>query len=182
MRTTRLFAAGMFGLCLLGSGRSGGVESICYGIPIADAPSEHDVGPFCPRNIAGEAEVSRIWLESGEVYDADGSFIEGVADVYDDLMWQLFDPVPGDVFGTDTQAAREVAAQANLRGYHDHVVSPGESMSIGCFNGEVAGEADEGRGGGEVLSCDDADDGMPCCGDDVCDGPETTDNCAEDCR
>lgn len=298
---------------------SNGEESTCYSIPIVGAPSDHDVGPFCPRNIADGADVSGIWLESGEVYDADGSFIEGLADFYDDLMWQLFDPVTGDVFVTDTQVACEAAAQPNVpeeynnycvecsldyfgggvetvvlipvvpvaretpaevgtaehvglalngvtmdppapvdailggytiaafddcgghvnpfagyhyhaatgcpgevgqrdehaarigyaldgygihtmanedgeepadldscrgheddvRGYHYHAASPGENMFIGCFSGEIAGEADDG--GGEVMSCEDAGDGMPCCGDDVCDGPETAGNCAEDC-
>ncbi len=35
--------------------------------------------------------------------------------------------------------------------------------------------------GDEPISCEDAQPGMPCCGDDVCDGPETADNCPVDC-
>ncbi len=39
----------------------------------------------------------------------------------------------------------------------------------------------EGGQGSEPVSCDEVDEGMPCCGDGICDGPETADNCSEDC-
>ena len=35
--------------------------------------------------------------------------------------------------------------------------------------------------GDEPISCDEVQQGMPCCGDDICDGPETAQNCAVDC-
>ncbi len=299
---------------------SNGEESSCYQIVLGGAPADHDSGPYCPRNISDGADVSGIWIESGEVYDADGAFIENLDQFYDDATWQLFDPQTGDINVTDSLAACQAAAVpqvpeeynnycvecslddfgggveqtvlipvtpvprdapaevgtaehvglalngvvmdppapvANIlagytiaafddcgghvnpfegyhyhaatgcpaevaqddthapligyaldgygiyamedsegneagdldecrgqtdgvRGYHYHVASPGENMFIGCFHGEVAGEADVGPGG-DVLSCDDADAGQPCCGDDVCDGPETAANCSEDC-
>ena len=299
---------------------SNGEMASCYQIVIGGAPADHESGPYCPRNVADGPDVSGLWIESGEVYDADGAFIENLDEFYDDPTWQLFDPVTGDIYVTDTleacQAAAvpqvpdeynnycvecvledfgggveqtvlipvtpvardtpaEVGAAAHVglalngvvmdppapvanilagytiaayddcgghvnpfdgyhyhaatgcpeevaqddghapligyaldgygiyamedadgneageldecrgqtddvRGYHYHVASPGENMFIGCFRGEVAGEADDGPGG-DVITCDEVGAGQPCCGDDVCDGPETAVNCAEDC-
>ncbi len=47
--------------------------------------------------------------------------------------------------------------------------------------GEVYEECLVDQMADEPISCDDAEPDMPCCGDDVCDGPETADNCAVDC-
>ena len=44
-----------------------------------------------------------------------------------------------------------------------------------CLKGEFAG------GGGGVPDCEDVPPGNPCCGDGICGGPETEDNCPEDC-
>lgn len=65
---------------------------------------------------------------------------------------------------------------------------------IGCYHGEVTtggggqdtgGPPDSGgppdTGMPPVIDCADAEPGLPCCGDDVCDGPEDADNCPEDC-
>ncbi len=38
-----------------------------------------------------------------------------------------------------------------------------------------------GPGGMEPAPCDEVPPGMPCCGDGICDGPETEENCPEDC-
>ena len=45
-----------------------------------------------------------------------------------------------------------------------------------CLKGDFAG-----GGGGGVPDCDDVPLGNPCCGDGVCGGPETEDNCPSDC-
>ncbi len=81
---------------------SNGQPSTCYEIVINGAPSDHDPGPFCPRNISDGPEVSGTWIESGQRYDADGAFIEQLADFYDDPTWQLFDPATGEISVTDT--------------------------------------------------------------------------------
>ena len=44
-----------------------------------------------------------------------------------------------------------------------------------CLKGDIAG------GGGGVPDCEDVPPGNPCCGDGVCGGPETEDNCPSDC-
>lgn len=45
-----------------------------------------------------------------------------------------------------------------------------------CLKGEF-----DTAGGGGVPNCEDVPDGLPCCGDGVCGGPETEDNCPADC-
>ena len=45
-----------------------------------------------------------------------------------------------------------------------------------CLKGDFAG-----GGGGGVPNCEDVPPGNPCCGDGVCGGPETEDNCPSDC-
>ncbi|MEM9454296.1 MAG: YHYH protein [Myxococcota bacterium] len=69
----------------------------------------------------------------------------------------------------------------DVRGYHYHAASAGENMFIGCFHGATVDDGGGGGGGMDVIDCDDAAPGQPCCGDDICDGPETADNCAVDC-
>ena len=72
-----------------------------------------------------------------------------------------------------------------LHGYHYHAASPGENMFIGCFHGETAAEATTGGGGGPGPGGDPAacapGQTARCCGDGLCDGPETNANCAADC-
>ncbi len=54
---------------------------------------------------------------------------------------------------------------------------------LGCYAGTPSDDAGGGgTGGEEVIDCADAAPGTPCCGDDVCDGPETADNCPADCE
>ncbi len=305
---------------------SNGDETTCYKVSVVGEPKDHEIGPFCPRNVSDGPEAAGIWLEGGEVYDADGAFIAGLAEFYEDPNWQLHDEATGVIRVTETLEACEAAARPDVaeeyqnycvecdledlggavaaeylipkvpvpratagelggttsvgvalngaffdppapvaailgaytiaafddcgghvnpvagyhyhaatgcskeiaqddahapligyaldgyaihsmsaeggeepgdldscrghsddaRGYHYHSASPGENMFIGCFHGEVVGTVDDGPGGGggggmDVITCDDVPDGMPCCGDDVCDGPETAANCAEDC-
>ena len=305
---------------------SNGDEADCYRIEIEGVPADHEVGPFCPRNISDSADVGGLWIESGEVYDVDGAFIAGLAEFYNDDEWLLYDPATGDVNVTTTQEACEGAARPDVaeeyqnhcvecsldyvdggvsaeilipvtpvartapseignlgtvavmlngvqadppapvaailgahtiaafddcgghvnpvdgyhyhaatgcsvevsqcdghapligyaldgyalhamtgtdgveptdldacrghedadRGYHYHAAGAGENMFIGCLRGETVGTTTDGPGGDgpggdTVLSCDDVPAGMPCCGDGVCDGPETGANCAADC-
>ena len=48
-----------------------------------------------------------------------------------------------------------------------------------CLKGDFTGGG--GGGGGGIPDCDDVPPGNPCCGDGVCGGPETEDNCPSDC-
>jgi hypothetical protein len=55
-----------------------------------------------------------------------------------------------------------------------------------CIKGESTAGGGGGQGpggpGDEPADCEDVPEGLPCCGDDICDGPETVENCSEDCE
>lgn len=102
---------------------SNNVESTCYAFTLVGTPVEHDIGPFCPRNIADDASNSGIWLESGQVYDASGSFIANLATFYNDDQWQLYDATTGEINVTYTQEACEGAARPDVSPeYQNHCV------------------------------------------------------------
>ncbi len=108
---------------------SGGTVTTCYRITTVGAPSDHEVGTFCPRNISdGDAGM---WIESGSTYDLTGEFIRNLASFYSDSNWQLFDAATGDIYVTDTQEAFEGAAQPNVPAeYFNHCVE-GEMSYVG---------------------------------------------------
>ena len=65
--------------------------------------------------------------------------------------------------------------------YHTNYTSP---YIIGAFAGAIGtgfGGGGGGGGGGGVVDCDDVPEGMPCCGDGICGGPEDENNCPVDC-
>tara|TARA_B110000438_G_scaffold26004_1_gene24634 strand:+ start:7068 stop:8591 length:1524 start_codon:yes stop_codon:yes gene_type:complete len=65
--------------------------------------------------------------------------------------------------------------------YHTTYTTP---YIIGAFAGTIGtgfGGGGGGGGGGGVIDCQDALPGQPCCGDGICGGPETEDNCPVDC-
>ena len=63
---------------------SDGTETQCLQIVSPSLPTDHQVGPWCPENIADDATAGGIWLEDGEVFDVDGAFIENLATFYND--------------------------------------------------------------------------------------------------
>ncbi len=60
-------------------------------------------------------------------------------------------------------------------GIYYYIVTDDFPYFTRCLKGEIA------TGGGGVPDCEDVPPGNPCCGDGICDGPETEDNCPEDC-
>ena len=52
----------------------------------------------------------------------------------------------------------------------------------GDFNGTGGGTGGGGTGGGNPPDCENVPQGMPCCGDGICGGPENNSNCPEDCQ
>ncbi|MCK0192316.1 YHYH protein [Arenibacter sp. F20364] len=92
---------------------SDGTETDCYQIVTGSLPSDHAMGPWCPDNIADNAEAGGIWLEGGEVYDVDGAFIENMATFYNDSNWLMYD-TNGDVYVTDTEEDCINAANPNV--------------------------------------------------------------------
>ncbi len=100
-----------------------GTEATCYRITITGVPANHDVGPFCPRNISDGADAGGLWIESGETWDLSGAFIANLDEFYDDPNWVLYDPETGDVNVTDTLEACEAAARPDVDpAYRNHCV------------------------------------------------------------
>ncbi|GEQ86758.1 hypothetical protein ULMS_22660 [Patiriisocius marinistellae] len=92
---------------------SDGTTTECYQIVTTSTPSDHQMGPWCPTNIADNAEAGGIWLENGEVYDVDGAFIENMATFYNDDNWLMYD-ANGDIFITATEEDCINAANPNV--------------------------------------------------------------------
>ncbi len=100
-----------------------GATTTCYKITTKGVPRDHDVGPFCPRSITDNADAGGIWLKDGTVYDVDGKFVAGLAELYDDDKWQLYDPKTGAVNVTLTKEACAAAARPDVdEQYHNHCV------------------------------------------------------------
>ncbi|MEL0632002.1 YHYH protein [Pseudoalteromonas carrageenovora] len=103
---------------------SNGDEASCYKIDIAGAPSNYEIGVFCPKNITSTADEAGIWFDgSGEVYDITGDFILNLPTLYNDSHWQLYDEGTGLVNITDTQESCDGAARPNVEEqYQNHCV------------------------------------------------------------
>jgi len=93
---------------------SNGATTTCLRIQLRGAPSDHAVGPFCPRTINDPASAAGIWLNGGRVYDVDGTFVRQLATFYNDPVWQLYDTTTGRVRVTETRTACEAAARPNV--------------------------------------------------------------------
>lgn len=89
---------------------SGGTEAQCFSITLKNSLTQHEMGPWCPGNIADDAEKGGIWVRDGVQYDVDGAFVENLATFYDDPKWQLFDKDTGKIKVTDTQKSCAGAA------------------------------------------------------------------------
>ncbi|GJM38492.1 MAG: hypothetical protein DHS20C19_18590 [Acidimicrobiales bacterium] len=92
---------------------NGGAETTCYSLTIAGYPASHDVGPFCPDTIADDSDAGGIWFDGEGVYDLDGDFIVGLAELYDDDEWQMYDE-DGNVLVTETAEEFEAAARPDV--------------------------------------------------------------------
>lgn len=92
---------------------SDGTKTNCYQIVTNSAPTDHQMGPWCPENVSEDASHGGIWIEGGEVYDVDGEFIKNLATFYQDDNWQMFD-ADGNVFVTATKEDCVNAANPNV--------------------------------------------------------------------
>ena len=63
-------------------------------------------------------------------------------------------------------------------GIYYYVVTDDFPYFTRCLKGDFD---NAGGGGGGVPNCNEVPPGRPCCGDGICGGPETEDNCATDC-
>ncbi|MFK8161879.1 MAG: hypothetical protein AB8H12_05390 [Lewinella sp.] len=102
---------------------SDGTKSTCYKIVAGSAPSDHQMGPWCPENIADGAEAGGIWMEGGEVFDVDGYGLYAYLD-------------ESGKAPTDLDDCR--GHYDEVRGYHYHVDKAGSNNFINCLRGAYA--------------------------------------------
>ncbi|WP_394154663.1 YHYH protein [Loktanella salsilacus] len=88
---------------------SGGAESMCISLTSGASPSNHVTGPYCPSTIETPADESGTWFFNSEVVDADGPFIKNLAVLFQDDVWQMYDPATGQVIKVDGALGCEVA-------------------------------------------------------------------------
>ncbi|SFR36918.1 YHYH protein [Yoonia tamlensis] len=93
---------------------SGGTQTSCFSITVKPEPQDYTPGPWCPSSVDDTADAGGIWLKDGEVHDVDGAFIAGLAALYGDDIWQLFDSASGAVRVTDTKESCEAAARPDV--------------------------------------------------------------------
>ncbi len=91
---------------------SEGAEASCYEITISGYPTDYEPGPFCPTTTSTSADDAGIWFDGDAVYDIDGEFILGLAELYGE-GWEMYD-ADGNVYVTDTQEAFEAAARPDV--------------------------------------------------------------------
>ncbi len=114
---------------------SNGTTATCLRIQLRGAPSDHAVGPFCPRTITDPASAAGLWISGGRAYDLDGAFVRQLATFYSDATWQLYDAATGRVRVTETRAACEAAARPNVDPmYNNYCVE----CALSYVNGGVA--------------------------------------------
>ena len=87
---------------------SAGTASQCYKFTVApDATIDHEIGPWCPRNISESETAGGIWPDDGQIYEVSGEFVQNLAVFYSDDSWQLYDTETGEINVTDTQISCE---------------------------------------------------------------------------
>ena len=98
---------------------SGGATAECWRITVVGLPVDHEAGPFCPPTTSSTAEEGGVWLDGEGLYDIDGAFIEGLAELYGDDNWRLYED-DGSVRITDTPEAFDGAARPNVAEEHQN--------------------------------------------------------------
>lgn len=108
--------------------------------------------------------------------------------------WEAHEYVPS----SDPTVLDECNGRIGPDGTYRYYATEAFPYILGCYHGVTSGGtgADPTGGGtaaggeptggdptagGALPTCDQVQRGMPCCGDGMCDGPETAANCAADC-
>jgi len=92
---------------------SDGTETMCYRLTVAGDPVTYDTGPFCVKSIDATADDGGVWFDGNAVYDIDGEFITGLAELYGDDNWLLYDD-DGNVNVTETAEEFDLAARPDV--------------------------------------------------------------------
>ena len=149
-------------------------------------------------NEAGDADYPYYWTSTSARFQAGGAYY---------YAWYVAFGYAVDGSGKDSHGAGAVRFDTKIEGgpageggerYYNYVrcVRGGDVTIDYGFEAPVDGDVDEDvppvdgdvneempgeMPGNEPIDCADAQPGMPCCGDAICDGPETAENCAVDC-
>lgn len=168
-----------------------GILDFCYGHVGGDDDYHlHALLTECITSMAAEGEPSPILgfaLDGFPIYGPNGCLDAECAELvtFTSGWVQTGDP---STYAWDNYAFTEdddplTLDQCNGReqpdgsyGYH---ATAGFPYVLGCSMGTEG--IPESNVGGGVPDCDDVDEGMPCCGDGTCEGPESEDNCPADC-
>lgn len=160
------------------------VACVLAGVEVADDEPDPIIGYaldgfpiYGPRGCLDEACAEVVTFESGWVQTGDPTT----------YAWDNHEYQGGGAATVLDACNGRVGPDGSYR-YHATATFP---YVLGCYAGtpgDDAGTTDGGgdgggeAGGGEAVpGCDEVPEGMPCCGDSVCDGPETADNCPADC-
>ena len=90
---------------------SDGTDTTCFAITVTGEPVDHPSGPWCPTSLS---EVGGIWLDHDQTYEVDGPFIESLATLYQDPVWQLYNPETGEIQVTNTLEGCQAAAKPKV--------------------------------------------------------------------
>lgn len=107
-----------------------GTTVLCYIIKTRSVPHEHAMGPWAPTRITDGPDEGGIWFKDGRVYDVDGPFIVGLAKLYDDPAWKLYND-DGTIRVTDTIEAFEAAARPDVAPEYNNYVVEGRAEWVG---------------------------------------------------
>lgn len=130
---------------------SGGSRTKCISLTTGPAPTNHITGPYCPRTIDTPANQSGTWFFKDEVVAADGAFIKNLSVLFEDDVWQMYDPETGEVILVDGELGCAVAGDPNsAEDYVNHCVEcevkylsaeTSETYTIPLVPVPIAGEA-----------------------------------------
>ena len=99
-----------------------GIETECYVITVRSEPTEHSMGPWCPKSISDSKEKAGIWFDDGKVYDVSGHFIANLKEFYEDERWSLLRE-DSTIKVTTSQESCEGAAKPDVEEqYRNHCV------------------------------------------------------------
>ena len=92
---------------------SNGTETDCYKIVSRSTPTDHNMGPWCPRHIEDGMEKAGIWFKDDKVYDVSGHFIANLDEFYNDDEWKLYRE-DGSIRFTETKEGCLSAAKPDV--------------------------------------------------------------------
>ena len=93
---------------------SDGKTADCYKIVVTSTPADHTMGPWCPTSISDDASKGGIWLDDGQVFDVDGTFVKNLAEFFGDKTWMMYNNSTGKITKTSTEKECEEAANPNV--------------------------------------------------------------------